>query len=240
VSFGVTVSVDVDGEAGGAGEDLTRRSERRYGLGRGLERVLAALGEAAATGTFYVPGVVARDAPDVVGAILGSGHELGHHGHEHLRPDAIDEAAQRVELEQGLAVLSEAAGTPPDGYRAPGWAMTPYTLGLLPGLGFTWDSSLMEDDRPYRVTTAGGPLWELPVQWTLDDAAWLAHPSDPAGMLAVWASELDVARREARHVTLTLHPEITGMAHRVELLRRLLARLAGEGALVAHGEVARG
>ena len=56
-------------------------------------------------------------------------------------------------------------------------------------------------------------------------------------MLAVWTAELAAARREQRLVTLTLHPEIIGMAHRIEGLRRLLGALAAEGAaLIAHGE----
>jgi peptidoglycan-N-acetylglucosamine deacetylase len=241
VSFAVTVSVDVDGEAGlpggGAGESLTARSERRHGLARGLERVLGVLDEVGATSTFYVPGAVARAHPGAAAAILAAGHELGHHGHEHLRPDAIDAARQRDELERGIEALGEIAGEAPAGYRAPGWAITETTLELLGELGFSWDSSLMEDDRIYPVDTRAGPLWELPVQWTLDDAAWLAHPSDPAGMLAVWTAELAAARREQRHVTLTLHPEIIGMGHRIEGLRRLLGALAADGAaLLAHGE----
>lgn len=240
MSFAVTVSVDVDGDAGlpagGAGESLTARSERRYGLGRGLERVLAALAECGGEGTFYVPGAVAAAHPDVVAAILAAGHELGHHGHAHLHPDAIGADRQRAEIEQGLEALEAAAGRSPAGYRAPGWAMTETTLDLLGEYGFVWDSSLMGDDRPYRVQTAAGALWEIPVQWTLDDAAWLAHPSDPTGMFAVWVAELACARREERPVTLTLHPEITGMGHRIDGLRRLLVGLAADGfASESHG-----
>jgi peptidoglycan-N-acetylglucosamine deacetylase len=242
VSFGITVSVDVDGEAGlpcgGTGESLTARSERRYGLGRGLERILTALHEIRAEATFYVPGVVAAEHPDVVASILAGGHELGHHGHEHLPPDSIDAARQREEIERGLDALSEATGRPPAGYRAPGWAMTETTLALLAEHGLAWDTSLMADDRPYPVQTSDGALWELPVQWTLDDAAWLAHPSDPAGMLAVWEAELACARREDRHVTLTLHAEISGMGHRVDRLRALLGTLADTGtAMLTHGAV---
>ena len=242
MSFSVTISVDVDGEAGlpcgGEGESLTARSERLYGVGRGLERVLAALAEVAATGTFYVPGVTARAHPDAVAAILEGGHEIGHHGEAHLRPDAIDAARQRAEVEQGIASLTEIAGEPPAGYRAPGWALTETTLELLGEARLAWDSSLMQADEPYRLTTAHGPLWELPVQWTLDDAAWLAHPSDPAGMLAVWSAELAAARREERPVSLTLHGDVIGLAHRVDGLRRLLSELAGAGTpLISHGRL---
>ena len=242
MSFAVTVSVDVDGVAGlpggGEGESLTALSERLYGVGRGLERVLAALAEVGAAGTFYVPGATARAHPGAVAAILEGGHELGCHGDAHLRPDAVDEARQRAEVEQGIASLTEIAGEPPAGYRAPGWALTETTLELIGEARLEWDSSLMSDDRPFRLATAHGPLWELPVQWTLDDAAWLAHPSDPAGMLAVWTAELAAARREARHLSLTVHSEVVGLAHRVDGLRRLLSDLADAGTpLISHGRL---
>lgn len=239
MSFGVTVSVDVDGEAGladAARESLTTRSERRYGIVRGLARVLGALEEVGACGTFYVPGVTAIRHPDAVAAILAGGHEVGHHGHEHFAPDSIDATSQRTELELGLAALADVAGEAPSGYRAPGWALTETTLELLGELGFGWDSSLMHADEPVVIEAGQAAIWELPVQWTLDDAAWLSHPSDPAGMLAVWRAEIAEARGEDRHVTLTLHPEVIGMAHRAAGLRRLLHELASEGtAFPAHG-----
>ena len=93
----------------------------------------------------------------------------------------------------------------------------------------------MLDDRPYPLTTAAGALWELPVQWTLDDAAWLAHPSDPAGMMAVWSAELAAARREERAVTVTIHPEVSGMAHRIDAVRRVHCELAAP--TIPHGVV---
>src|SRR6201999_2563408 len=88
-----------------------------------------------------------------------------------------------------------------------------------------WDSSLMGDDRPYPI--AGGRLMELPVHWSLDDAPHFAATSDPAGLLGVWIAELRAAHREARHVTFTLHPEILGRPHRIDVLRRLLDHGAG-------------
>ena len=58
----VCITVDVDGEAGlpdgGRGYEhrLSSRSERSYGLLRGLPRVLGVLGEFGVLATFYVPG----------------------------------------------------------------------------------------------------------------------------------------------------------------------------------------
>ena len=241
--FSVSITVDVDGESGlpdggrGYRERLTSRSERRYGLRRGLPRVLAVLDEFEAPATWYVPGVVAERHPDEIAALAQGRHEVGHHGHAHRRPDTLAPAEQRADVAAGLAAIEQTCGTRPAGYRAPGWELTPATLDCLVELGFAYDSSLMGDDRPYPLR--GGALVELPVHWSLDDAPHFAATVDPAGLLAVWLEELRIACAEERHVTYTLHPDILGRPGRVDVLRRLVdaaGRL--DGPLVAHGAVA--
>jgi peptidoglycan/xylan/chitin deacetylase (PgdA/CDA1 family) len=229
----LAVTVDVDGEAGlGDGFSLSARSERTYGVTRGLERVLAALDVPA---TFYVPGVTAERHPDAIRAIAAHGHELGHHGHTHRSPHLLPEDEQRREIELGLAAFSS-LGFEPRGYRAPAWELTEATLALLAEHGFAYDSSLMDDDRPYEL---GDGLLELPVHWTLDDAPYFAADAGSETLLRVWTHEIDLAAEERRAITVTLHPEILGRPHRVRLLRRVLehATVCGIPAL-RHAEVA--
>jgi peptidoglycan-N-acetylglucosamine deacetylase len=222
----LAITVDVDGEAGlPPGRSLSARSERVYGVTRGLPRILAVLAEFDIRATFYVPGVTAARHPDLVPMLAG--HEVGHHGHTHRSPATLTVDEQRAEIEDGLAVLGTAHG-----YRAPAWELTEATLALLPEYGFAYDSSLMGDDRPYRL----GSLIELPVHWTLDDAPHFAHTTDPAGLLTVWLAEVDLAAEEARALTLTLHPEILGRPHRVDVLRRVLEHAAARA--VTHAELA--
>jgi peptidoglycan/xylan/chitin deacetylase (PgdA/CDA1 family) len=242
----LSITVDVDGAAGlpggGAGFEhrLSRCSEQTYGLGAGLTRILAVLSEFGVRATFYVPGVTAERHPDEIAGLAASGHEIGHHGHTHRFPHTLQAAEQRSEIAAGTAALHAIAGHVPAGYRAPGWELTRVTLEALGEAGFAWDSSLMGDDRPYSVEAAGRRLVELPVHWALDDAPHFVHTTDPAGLLAVWARELELALDERRHVTLTCHPEILGRAHRVDVLRRLLDGVAGHVACRTHGEVAAG
>jgi peptidoglycan/xylan/chitin deacetylase (PgdA/CDA1 family) len=243
--FGVTLSFDLDAEPGlacralpgGVTDRLSLRSDARFALTRGLPRVLARLERAAVSATFYVPGVLALTAPDAVRAIAAAGHEIGHHGHEHLPSHAIDAAAQRHEIEAGLVALGDLTGRRPAGYRSPAWELTPCTLALLGEHGFTHDSSLMGDDRPYRLD--GGPI-ELPVHWSLDDVPYFAYgpgiphapPADARAVARAWVAEHDLARADDRHLTYTMHPEVIGRGHRIGVLDRLLAHLAAEGTRV--------
>lgn len=239
---GVSITVDVDGEAGlpdgGRHHEhrLSSRTERLYGIDRGMPRILDVLARHEVAATFYVPGRTAERHPGTVRGIVAHGHEVGHHGHAHRPLHRMDRDAQRADLRAGLAALEAVTGDPPRGYRAPGWELTPETLELLAEHGFTHDSSLMGDDRPHRLDSG---LVELPVHWTLDDAPYFQRPADPAPLLAVWLAEIEAAVQDARHLTLTLHPEILGRPHRIVVLERILThcRLTGVPVL-PHGAVA--
>ena len=55
------------------------------------------------------------------------------------------------------------------GYRAPSYKFSKNTLDLLLQEGFKYDSSLMGDDIPYRLTNGKSALLELPSHYALDD-----------------------------------------------------------------------
>ena len=230
----VSVTVDVDGVAGlacrpgGPWEGrLTARSEHEY-VWRGLERIVDVLDRHRARATFYVPGATIDENPGACAELVAAGHEVAHHGYHHVRTSELDAAGERVELERGIEALAR-IGVAPSGYRSPGWELTATTLALLPELGFLWDSSLMGDERPYRV----GGLVELPVHWRLDDVPYWAALRDPRDVLAIWTAEHDHA--EGGHLTYTIHPEHTGRGHRLRLLEGLLDHV---GRTVTHAEMA--
>jgi peptidoglycan/xylan/chitin deacetylase (PgdA/CDA1 family) len=253
MSFGVSLTFDVDAETiplhmHRVGDHrLSARSDARFGIVRGLPRILACLAEHELTATFYVPGDTARRYPEAIAAVVEAGHEVGHHGDRHLDPGDASAEDQRAEIEGGLASLA-ALGIRPRGYRAPSWEVTPITFALLVEHGFEWDSSFMGDDRPYTETHDGRSLLEFPVHWSLDDWVYVGWspfgphgggaPPTPDALLAVWTSELRAAAREARHITLTMHPEITGRAFGLELLESLIDEARTLGAWIApHGQL---
>ena len=132
----VCLTFDVDAESGWLGQGvkfkdrLTTLSEGRYGVTRGLPRILALLGEFEITATFYVPGLTAELHPEVVPAILSAGHEIGHHGYRHCSSDGLSEQQQAEELDLATEVIRKASGIVPRGYRSPSWEMTPETFRI--------------------------------------------------------------------------------------------------------------
>lgn len=235
----VSLTIDFDGEAGFLGNHpdqrhrLTARSQQRFGAVRGVPRLLELLERHGVRATFFVPGATALQHPDEVREVVRRGHEVGHHGHDHLPAAALDAAAQRAELDRGLAALEEVCGRAPAGYRSPSWEMTGPTFERLLELGFAYDSSMMEDDRPYLLRAGERSLLELPPHWSLDDWPAFEAGVHPDALLDLWLRELRSACAEGRHVVYTVHPEIVGRGQRVGLLDGLLEACATAGAWIA-------
>lgn len=237
----VSFTFDVDAEAGwlGEGESYARRlttlSEGRYGVVRGLPRILDLLARYDIPATFFVPGFTAETHPTAVESILVRGHEVAHHGYLHVRSDHVSAEVQRHEITAGLAALERAGVPRPAGYRSTSWQLTPETFDLLLELGFEYDSSCMGDDRPYFECWQGRSILELPVHWSLDDwprFGWNidtgGNQAAPGELYSSWLAEYELAAAEGRHITFTMHPEVIGRGQRFVELERLVERLAGE------------
>jgi peptidoglycan-N-acetylglucosamine deacetylase len=248
----VALTFDVDGEAPWLGEGpeysrrLTALSQGRFGPERGLGRVLDLLAKHQVPGTFYVPGHTADHHPEAVSAISAGGHELGHHGYLHLGSEGLDKAGQRTELERGLAAL-ERHGIRPVGYRSPGWELMPETLAMLSELGFSYDSSLMADDRPYWEVSGSAQLLELPGHWSLCDWPYFGFTpyqggllADPAAVERIWLEEFESARAERRLVTYTMHPEAIGRGYLIRMLDRVITGMLERGRpwFATHAQIA--
>jgi peptidoglycan/xylan/chitin deacetylase (PgdA/CDA1 family) len=196
----------------------------------GLPRLLDLLASYDIPATFFVPGFAAERAPSMVDAVLEAGHEIGHHSHTHRPPTALSEADDRQEFERGLQALDR-HGVRPLGYRAPMWSAAWRTPDLVCEYGMIYDSSLMDDDRPYVLQTTHGDVAEIPPHWSLDDweqYAYLPAPhlgyqiNDPTAVAKMWISELAAMRRHAATFVLTGHGFLSGRAGRIEGLRRVI------------------
>jgi len=251
VSVSMTFDVDAESALLGMGLEEAKKysafTERRFGVVRGLPRILAWMAAQGIKGTFYVPGYTAQRYPDEVRSIVEGGHEVAHHGFLHRPPNLLDDAGLREEMERGIEALRQVTGKAPVGYRSPSWEVTEETFSLLGQLHFEWDSSCMGDDWPYVEQLGSTSLVELPVHWSLDDFPYYSWResggglmADPGTVGAIWLSEFKGALREGGHVTYTAHPEISGRRARFEALQRLVdtIRSSADVWFATHGEVA--
>jgi peptidoglycan/xylan/chitin deacetylase (PgdA/CDA1 family) len=216
-----------------------------YGARVGVFRVLDLLKRYQLPATFFIPGHTIDSFPEAVNAILEAGHEIAHHSYAHTDPSEQSPDEERRDMERALESLAK-IDVKPIGYRSPSADISAATLSLLEEHGFLYDSSLMADDfRPYHprigdqvprdAPLAKGReshLWELPISFELDD--WVHFQfnfepyengtSAPSKVLEIWKSELDWmhAHIEGGVLTLTMHPQVIGRAHRIQMLERFL------------------
>src|SRR5439155_5422792 len=205
-------------------------------------------GEYDVRATFFVPGLTADRYPATVELILTARHEVGHHSYAHRSPIALTEDEERRDFERALGVL-ERFGIRPDGSRTPSWAPAWRRPALVAEYGFAYESSLMDDDRPYLLETEHGDLVELPVSWWLDDWQQSAYLPPLARnqtrsleeVAALWCGELDAYARHGSLFVLTCHPFLSGRPGRVEIVRRLVehALERGDVELVTCAEAAK-
>lgn len=116
---------------------LSLPSEAAYGPNVGMPRIFALLEKHGLAASFFIPGYTAEKHPDIPREMIGRGHEVGHHGYLHERPDFVIGAAEEAIMIKGLEVLQSITGKRPRGYRSPAWELKPTTPALLtppPGL----------------------------------------------------------------------------------------------------------
>ena len=240
----VTLGFDVDAETpilargGRFASHASTMSHQSYGPDVGLPRLLGLLDEMDVPATFFVPGWVAEQRPGLAASIVERGHEVAHHTYAHRPPTSMTPQEERADFVRALEVFA-AQGIEIAGHRAALWEASWLTAELVAEHGLRYDSSLMGDDRPYRVGTAAGEVVELPVHWSLDDweqYAYLPEPDvgsvieSPRKVLELWCAELDGMRRYRCLFNACSHPFLSGRPGRATALRQFIeyARECGD------------
>ena len=199
-----------------------------YGPNVGLPRILSMLERQNIKATFFVPGWVAEKYPERIRDITRAGHELAHHGYMHEDCSALSPSEERKMILKGIEALRSVTGRTPKGFRL---VPSENTLGILNEMGFLYDSVLMDDDVPYRVTLKGKPtnLIELPVCFAFNDTSYFAYTFGmskplltPREVELVYRDEFDELYKEGRYCMFMLHPQVIGRASRLAMLERTI------------------
>lgn len=230
----VALTFDVDAESIWIGRDPenARRpgvlSQGAYSPRVAVPAILELLEREKVAATFFIPGFDADNHPDTVRAIHAAGHEVAHHGYEHVRADPNDPAGEERAFLRAIETLTRLTGERPVGFRSPSWDFTAKTLELLLRERFTYSSNFMDSLAPYLHP--GTKLVELPVQWVLDDAPFFlfglganARPIQPAShALEIWKEEFEGLYEVGAPYVLTMHPQFIGRPSRLRALAELI------------------
>lgn len=111
-----------------------------------IPRFIELFGELGISATFFVVGEDVQRGQNAaqIKALVAAGHEIANHTMHHpydLTYWPPTEIAQ--EIARAHEVLTEAAGAPPVGFRAPGYNVSAAVFRVLRQLGYRYDSSIL-------------------------------------------------------------------------------------------------
>lgn len=210
----------------------------RYGPQVAIPRILDIIARHDLAQTFFVPGWCIETYPDTVERILKAGHEIGHHGYLHKRPNLQTREEERDSLARGLEAIVKLSGRRPTGYRAPANAFSRHTLELLQEQHFAYDASLFGNDIPYLIGNAAGDLVELPTDLSLDDWPQYVHLGEfnylmpiasPVRAMEVFRTEFDSVWRHGGMWISVWHPFASGRLGRADAIADLIEYMRAKG-----------
>lgn len=202
-----------------------------YGLRRGIWHILESLEKLEVKATLHFPGVTVEAYPRVVEAVAQAGHEVAALGYRYEPHWDFTEAEERENIQRTIAAIEGVTKDRPKGWRTPQSRPSLYTLQLLSQSGFVWDSSLRNDELPYRMEFDEGSLIEIPSGGVTDYRSYYVPPPSPPAhrLFSVWEDELDVlyeeSERERSMLILSLHPAFHGRPGELDALEQFIARI---------------
>lgn len=216
------------------------RTRGTFGPDVGVPRILDLFSRYDLQCTFFVPGKVAEERPKLIQEIHDAGHEIGHHGYTHAYPATISREEEIAEFDEAMKAFEDVLGEPPVGYRCPGFDLSDRTMDLITDRGMLYDSSYLDNDVPYVMESGGGQIVEIPVDWSLDDYTYFGfNMYPPVGPLSgitptgqvfdSWQREFEGQYARSRCFTLTMHPQLSGRAGRIDALEELLKHVVETG-----------
>ncbi|HEY7708607.1 MAG TPA: polysaccharide deacetylase family protein, partial [Candidatus Entotheonella sp.] len=118
----------------------------RYGPEVAVPRILRMYQQFGMRQTFFLPAWCMERYPASVEAILKDGHEIGHHGYLHERPNELPPDEELYWLQRGTEVIVKMTGQKPRGMRCGSYKFSRHTLDFLVQEGFDYEASLFGDD----------------------------------------------------------------------------------------------
>lgn len=248
----VMVAFDVDGELlwlerGDKTNDkhITNLSRGRYSTLQAVPRILKMLEEEDVIATFFTPGYIAEQYPEVAEAIVEAGHEIGYHGYRHETAPTREE--EESLMDKSAKILKDITGKEPVGQRGPNGIIYDYHLQLWLDKGYIYSSNWRDSDGPFVHELNGKkiPIVELPKDSIFDDTAYDMYTENlPARhnlrsgreMMQVWKDEFDALAEEGRMLNLVMHPQFIGRPGNLRALREFIRYMKENGAWFATNE----
>jgi peptidoglycan/xylan/chitin deacetylase (PgdA/CDA1 family) len=213
--------------------DLRHYTLRDYGNRVGIFRIMKALEKHGIRPTVAVNAAVAVRYPSLIKECTQRGWEIMANGldmdHLHHGGLAVDDEKKLVDTT--LDILRKASGQAVRGWLSPAKSESAATLDLLGAAGLDYVCDWVNDDMPYAMRTASGPVHAMPHPIDMDDHTILVqnhHTEDD--FRDQLCDQFDLLYKESataggRIMAISLHPWVIGQPYRMRALEEALAHI---------------
>jgi allantoinase len=204
--------------------DLPNWAWHEYGMRVGFWRFVDVLKHFNLKATFAINGSVIDSYRRVAEAGLKAGWEFMGHGYIQRPMHHVED--QRSAIFQTVEKIRSFTGRKPRGWESPGLTETFDTVDWLAEAGIEYVADWVLDDQPVDIRTKHGTLVSVPYTVEMNDIAMMAlqnHPSEEWLRRGIDQFDRLYAEGEktARVMAISVHPYITGAAHRIRYLEKL-------------------
>jgi peptidoglycan/xylan/chitin deacetylase (PgdA/CDA1 family) len=215
--------------------ELWTMAIREYGHRVGVFRLMDLLAKHGIRPGIGMDALTASRYPYLVRYCLDRGCEIIAHGLgvSRMITSRMTEDEERRYIVETLDAIEAATGSRPQGWHGPEYGESERTPQLLAELGIRYVCDWANDEQPYRMTTAKGELYALPVMVELDDVFALRdrrYRADEYVRQIVEAFDVmhDDAAKSGRVFVLNLHAWMSGQPFRVRFLSEAIAHIMGK------------
>jgi peptidoglycan/xylan/chitin deacetylase (PgdA/CDA1 family) len=214
--------------------DFWGYSNRDYGARIGVYRIMRVLDALGLRATAAVNAVVATHYPRIIQEIVRRNWEIVANGIDmgHVHHGKLELEKERELIQRARDTLSKSSGKRIAGWHSPGHSESTNTLALLAENAFEYVADWANDDLPYMMKTAAGPLCAMPLTHEWSDRVLLLQHNltiedyEAQVLHAFYRLCAEAERYESgRILSLSISPWITGYPHRISALERILAKV---------------
>lgn len=216
------------GEFGNYSPDYRTWTQREYGNRTGIFRVLEVLDRYQIRAGVAVNAMAAERYPFLIEQFKKRKYEFIAHGvsANRMLSSKMSEAEEKQEIAVSIAAIEKAAGAKPTGWLGQEYGESQRTPKLLADAGLDYVLDWPNDDQPYAMKV-GKKFVSLPNQPEWDDVQqlWLRRISTPRYPDLV-SDAFELLHKEGGQMfSLSVHPWLMGMAHRIKYLDEALRRI---------------
>jgi peptidoglycan/xylan/chitin deacetylase (PgdA/CDA1 family) len=216
--------------------DYRHYTAREYGTRVGFYRLLDAFNRIGVRVSVAVNAAIADRYPVIVKDTLAAGHEIVAHSTDMNGTIAtgLEEMAEEALIKTALDTLERVSGRRPEGWLSIARSQSWKTPRLLAKNGVRYMLDWVNDDLPYRMNTAAGPIVNLPLSVELSDRqilnvqqqsvdSYVEQIQDAHGWL-----DGEAKAHGGRMLPLNLTPYIIGLPYRIDAFEGLLEWLKAQ------------